>query len=96
MTPVIALMALTALGLPGGPFHEPFHDPATASATQRYHVPSGLPQSERLTTAAHPAVCAYRSGPCAALLSARASARTPVADVRALRHPYIYALPCIY
>jgi hypothetical protein len=27
MTPVIALMALTALGLPGEPFHEPFHDP---------------------------------------------------------------------
>jgi hypothetical protein len=27
MTPVIALMAPTALGLPGEPFHEPFHDP---------------------------------------------------------------------
>ena len=27
ITRIIALMALTALGLPGEPFHEPFHDP---------------------------------------------------------------------
>ena len=26
MTRIIALMALTALGLPGAPFYEPFHD----------------------------------------------------------------------
>ena len=38
MTRNMALMALTALGLPG----EPFHDPTTASATQRYHAPIGL------------------------------------------------------
>jgi hypothetical protein len=46
-------MTLTALGLSG----EPFHGPATASATQRHHAPSELRHSERLTTAARPAVC---------------------------------------
>jgi hypothetical protein len=43
MTRIIALTALTALGLPGGPFHEPFHEPTTAGATQRYHAPSTFP-----------------------------------------------------
>ena len=48
MTRIITLTALAALGLPGDPFHEPFHEPTTAGATQRYHAP-GTPQPERLT-----------------------------------------------
>ena len=47
MTRVIALAALTALGLPGEPFHEPFHDLPTANATQRYHAPRELLHSQR-------------------------------------------------
>ena len=47
-------MTLTALGLSGEPFHESFHGPTTASATQRHHAPSRLRHSERLTTAARP------------------------------------------
>jgi hypothetical protein len=54
MTRIIALMALIALGSSGDPFHEPFHDPAIAGATQRNHAPRGLRHPERLTTAARP------------------------------------------
>ena len=77
MTPVIALMALTALGLPGEPFHEPFHGPATATATQRYHAPGAGPairsgrQRRRAQLSAR-----HRTGPSAASWSARASAGT--------------------
>jgi MFS family permease len=41
----LALTALTTLGSSCEPFHEPFHDPPRASATQRYHAPSELPHS---------------------------------------------------
>ena len=52
MTRKMTLMALTALVLPGEPFHEPFHGPATASTTQRHDAPSRLRHPERLTTTA--------------------------------------------
>src|SRR6516164_3980033 len=58
MTRIIALMALTALGLPGAPVHQPVHDQpqrALRSVTIRR---GELRDSEWLTTAACPAVCA--------------------------------------
>jgi hypothetical protein len=62
MTRIIALTALTALGSPGEPFHEPFHDPTTASATQRYHAPGGLRQPGPADNSGAP-TCAHRTGP---------------------------------
>jgi hypothetical protein len=34
MAPIIALMALAAVGLSGDPFHEPFHDTPRFTSTE--------------------------------------------------------------
>jgi hypothetical protein len=69
-------MALTTLGLPGAPFHEPFHDPprqAVRSVTSAERAsPLGAADNRGRAQTAR----AHRTGPSTALWSARASART--------------------
>jgi hypothetical protein len=55
MTRVIALMALTALGLTEAPVHEPVHDHHSErpmSTTERYHAPREIRRSGRIVMAA--------------------------------------------